>query len=164
MNITINLHLPQKCARPCKKSCISSGILTCFSQADLRYMYCMAFNGRDLRSYQIIVREASSGFNIIPAIIRHMCIPTWVKFRLFSRRKVILQISINHSEHVQSGCSSEKTHPGPFLTCGSVDGERRKCILKQCHFRVIAGWGKKVAGDFSPQRFVGSAREKPLYI
>jgi hypothetical protein len=45
---------------------------------------------------------------------------------------------------VRHGCSYEKAHPGAFLTCASVDRECRKCILKQCDFRVLAGWGKSL--------------------
>jgi hypothetical protein len=41
-DLGVLVRFTRKCTRPCKTSCISSGILTCFNQADLRYWLSMA--------------------------------------------------------------------------------------------------------------------------
>jgi hypothetical protein len=99
MPCILYLGLTQKWTSPCKKSCISSGILSCFSQADLGYW--------QLRSCQVI--DEGSGFSIIPAIKRSRsrlifqdvwaCVFRPVSnFAFFQDVKVILQISISKSQ------------------------------------------------------------------
>jgi hypothetical protein len=91
-----------------------------------------------------------------------MCILTWVKFCLFSRRKIILQISIvNHSGW-----------PWPIqlqFWKGSSQCLSDVCLswlrMQKMHFKTVSPSSNcrlrpKVAGDVFPIFLVGSANEK----
>jgi hypothetical protein len=131
------IALTHQWTMPCKKSCISSGILTCFSQADLGLLL-LAFNGRP-------VPQIMPGYRRRFALQYHtgnkeMEVDLWgllgsvfrpgSNFACFQEERPSFKHPywITVDEHGQSGCSSEKAHPEAFLTCASVDRECRKCI------------------------------------